>query len=192
MAYTIVPIPFQIYQNVTMTVLVQGQSSRLILTKTWWNIDNLAIIFVICNLGNKSFPLVSVHDIDLQLWPSSRSNFENIDDWLTISISHWSISSSIFNWFSCQSPARQYQEVPYEEINYGPAKCGCPIVIGLSVRPVRKKWLSPFYTTKVWYIHQTCTNCSSWHDLLIQCGGLCPWPTFHAWVTMVRKNWLSL
>ena len=88
MAYTIVPRPFQIYQNVTMTVLVQGQSSRLILTKTWWNIDNLAIIFVICNLGNKSFPLVSVHDIDLQLWPSSRSNFENIDDWLTISISH--------------------------------------------------------------------------------------------------------
>ena len=23
-------------------------------------------------------------------------------------------------------------------------------------------------------------------------GGLCPWPTFHAWVTMVRKKWLSL
>ena len=22
--------------------------------------------------------------------------------------------------------------------------------------------------------------------------GLCPWPTFHAWVTMVRKKWLSL
>ena len=42
MAYTIVPRPFQIYQNVTMTGLVQGQSSRLILTKTW-NIDNLAI-----------------------------------------------------------------------------------------------------------------------------------------------------
>ena len=48
MAYTIVPRPFQIYKNVTMTIgLVQGQSSRLILTKTW-NIDNLAIIFVIC------------------------------------------------------------------------------------------------------------------------------------------------
>ena len=23
-------------------------------------------------------------------------------------------------------------------------------------------------------------------------GGLCPWPTFHDWVTMVRKKWLSL
>ena len=43
----------------------------------------------------------------------------------------------------------------------------------------------------MWYIYQTCTNCSSWHDLLIPCGGLCPWPTFHAWVTMVRKKWLS-
>ena len=42
-----------------------------------------------------------------------------------------------------------------------------------------------------WYIHQTCTNCSSWHDLLIPRGGLCPWPLFHAWVTMVRKKWLS-
>ena len=31
--------------------------------------------------------------------------------------------------------------------NQGPAKCRCPIVIGLSVRLVRKKWLSPFYST---------------------------------------------
>ena len=37
-----------------------------------------------------------------------------------------------------------------------------------------------------------CTNCSSWHDLLMSRGGLCPWPKFHAWVTMVRKKWLSL
>ena len=44
----------------------------------------------------------------------------------------------------------------------------------------------------MWYIHQTCTNCSSWHVLLIPHGGLCPWPTFHSWVTMVRKKWLSL
>ena len=43
----------------------------------------------------------------------------------------------------------------------------------------------------MWYIHQTCTNCSSWHDLLRPRGGLCPWPTFYAWVTMVRKKWLS-
>ena len=42
------------------------------------------------------------------------------------------------------------------------------------------------------YIHQTCTNCSSWHDLLIARCGLCPWPTLHAWVSMVRKKWLSL
>ena len=151
MTYTIVPRPFQIYQNVTMTGLVQGQSSRLILTKTW-NIDNLAIIFVICNLCKKSFPLVSVHDIDLQLWPSSRSYCENIDDWLTSSISHFkSISNNRINWFSWQSPAWQYGEVPYQEINYGLAKCGCPIVIGLSfhvsVCPFRKKWLSPFYST---------------------------------------------
>ena len=46
----------------------------------------------------------------------------------------------------------------------------------------------------MWYIHQTYTNCTcpSWHDLLMPLGGLCPWPTFHAWVTMVRKKWLSL
>ena len=35
------------------------------------------------------------------------------------------------------------------------------------------------------YIHQTCTNFSSWYYLLILCVGLCPWPTFYAWVTMV-------
>ena len=56
---------------------------------------------------------------------------------------------------------------------------------------VRKKWLSPYFSTYLSYIHQTCTNCSSWHDLLISRGGLCPWPTFHAWVTVVRKKWLS-
>ena len=69
-------------------------------------------------------------------------------------------------------------------------------VIGLSVhmcvRTVRNKLLSPFYSNEVWCIHQTCTNCSSWHDLLMPHGGLCPRPTFHAKVTMVRKKWLSL
>ena len=63
--------------------------------------------------------------------------------------------------------------------------------VRVCVRPVRKKWLSPFYSTYWCYIHKTCTNCSSWHDLLIPHGSLCPWPTFHAWVTMVRKKWLS-
>ena len=48
---------------------------------------------------------------------------------------------------------------------------------------VRKKWLSSYFGTYWCYIHQTCTYCSSWHDLLIPCGGLCPWPSFHAWVT---------
>ena len=57
---------------------------------------------------------------------------------------------------------------------------------------VRKKRLSLYYSTYWCYIHQTCTNCSSWHDLLMPGGGLCPWPTFHTWVTMVRKKWLSL
>ena len=57
---------------------------------------------------------------------------------------------------------------------------------------VRKKWLCQYYSTYWCYIHQTCTNCSSWHDLLMPHGGLCPWPSFHAWVTMVRKKWLSL
>ena len=51
---------------------------------------------------------------------------------------------------------------------------------------------SPYYSTYWCYIHQTCTNCSSWHDILMRRGGLCLWPTFHAWVTMVRKKWLSL
>ena len=71
------------------------------------------------------------------------------------------------------------------------------IVIGLSVpvcsiRTVRKERLRLFYSTKVWCIHQAYTNCSSWHDLLMSRGGLFPWPTFHACVTMVKKKWLSL
>ena len=39
--------------------------------------------------------------------------------------------------------------------------------------------------------HQTCTNCSSWHDLRLSRRSLCHWPTFHR-VTMVRKKLLSL
>ena len=57
------------------------------------------------------------------------------------------------------------------------------------IRPVRKKWLSLFYSSYVWYMHKLYTKCSSWHYLLMSCSGLCPWPTFHAWVTMVRKKW---
>ena len=64
-------------------------------------------------------------------------------------------------------------------------------MISLSIHPVRKKWPSPFYSTFWCYIHQTCTNCSCWHDPLMPHGGLWPWPIFHAWVTMVRKKWLS-
>ena len=103
---------------------------------------------------------------------------------------------------------------------------------------VRKKWLSPYYSTYWCYVHQTCTNsstdatwlfvsltyisCLSDHgqkemvksilqyllvlhspnlhqlfiltwstDSVIPWGHLCPWPTFHAWVTMVRKKWLG-
>ena len=44
----------------------------------------------------------------------------------------------------------------------------------------------------MWYIHYTYTISSSWHDLQIPHGGLCHWPTFHAWLTMVRKKLLSL
>ena len=57
---------------------------------------------------------------------------------------------------------------------------------------VRKKWLSLYYSAYWCSIHQTCTNCSSWHGLLMQHGDFCPWPTFHAGVTMVRKKRLSL
>ena len=60
------------------------------------------------------------------------------------------------------------------------------------VTMVSKKWLSLYYSTYGWYIHQTYPNCPSWHDLLMQYGGLWAWPTFHAWVTMVWKKWLSV
>ena len=60
------------------------------------------------------------------------------------------------------------------------------------VTMVRKKLLSPFYSTYWCYIHQNYANCSSGRILLIPRGDFCPWPTFHAWVTMVRKKWLSL
>ena len=49
-----------------------------------------------------------------------------------------------------------------------------------------------YYSSYWCYIHQTYTNCSSWLDLLMPCGGLCPWATFYAWVTMVRKKLLGL
>ena len=57
---------------------------------------------------------------------------------------------------------------------------------------VKKKWLSLYYSTHGCYVHQTCTNCSSWPDSLMPHSGLSPWPTFHAWVAMVRKKWLCL
>ena len=56
------------------------------------------------------------------------------------------------------------------------------------VTMVRKKWLSLYYSTYWCYIHQTCTNCSSWHDLLMSLDGLCPWPTSHAWVTNAQNG----
>ena len=58
------------------------------------------------------------------------------------------------------------------------------------VRQVRKKCLYSLYSTKVWY--QTCTNCSSWPDLLMPRSGLCHWPIFHAWVKLIKKKLLSL
>ena len=57
---------------------------------------------------------------------------------------------------------------------------------------VRKKWWSLYYSTYWCYIHQTCTNCISWHDLLLPYSGLYARPTFHAWVTMVWKKWPSI
>ena len=55
------------------------------------------------------------------------------------------------------------------------------------VTTVRKKWLSLYYSTFWWYIHQTYTNCSSWHDLLMPRDGLYPWPTFHVSVTKTQN-----
>ena len=48
--------------------------------------------------------------------------------------------------------------------------------------------ISSYYSTYECYIRQTCTNCSSWHDLLMPLGGLCPWPTFHASVTETQNG----
>ena len=56
------------------------------------------------------------------------------------------------------------------------------------VTMARKKLLSIYYNTYECYSHQTCTNCSSWHDQLMSCGGLCPWPTFHASVTKTQNG----
>ena len=81
----------------------------------------------------------------------------------------------------------QFSEIKANNLSYGPAKCGCPILIGLSgcpsVRLIWKKWLSPFYSTYECYIHQTCTNCASWHVLYLHFT--------LEWPCMVRKKWLS-
>ena len=53
---------------------------------------------------------------------------------------------------------------------------------------VRKKCFSLYYSTYGCFIHQTCTNCSSWHDLLVPGVGLCAWPTFHASVTKTQNG----
>ena len=45
-----------------------------------------------------------------------------------------------------------------------------------------------YYSTYWCYIHQTCTKCSSWRDLLMPHGNLCPWPTFHASVTKPQNG----
>ena len=58
----------------------------------------------------------------------------------------------------------------------------------LSDHGYRKKWLSLYYSTYWCYIHQTCTNCSSWHNLLMPHGGLCHWPTFQASVTKTQNG----
>ena len=56
------------------------------------------------------------------------------------------------------------------------------------VTMVMKKWLCLYYSTYGCCIHQTCTNCSSWHDLLMSPDGLCPWPLFHALVTKTQNR----
>ena len=54
------------------------------------------------------------------------------------------------------------------------------------------KTIGSKYFMMYWYnVYDTYTNCSSWHDLLMP-HGLCVWPTFHDWVNIVRKKWLSL
>ena len=80
-------------------------------------------------------------------------------------------------------------QVPYSDRSVHPSVSVC---VHASVRLIRKKWWSPFYSIKVRYIQQPYTNSSCWHDLLMPHGGLFSWPTFHAWVTIVRKKWWSL
>ena len=71
----------------------------------------------------------------------------------------------------------------------------CPIVIGLSVRaPVQLERNGQVYFTvpRCGTLAKLTSNCSSWHNLLMPHGCLCPWPTFHAWVAVVRKKFFSL
>ena len=56
------------------------------------------------------------------------------------------------------------------------------------LRSVFYRSLSLFYSTYWCYIHQSCTNCSSWHGLLMPHGSLCPWPTFHTSVTKTQNG----
>ena len=71
--------------------------------------------------------------------------------------------------------------------------CVLDLHFTLEVTIVTKKWLSLLQYLHVLVLHyHTCTKGSSWHDLLKPHGGLCPWPTFHTWVTMVRKKRLCL
>ena len=56
------------------------------------------------------------------------------------------------------------------------------------VTMVRKKRISLYNSVYECYIHQTDTNCSSWHDLLMPRGGWCPWPTFHASMTKTQNG----
>ena len=48
------------------------------------------------------------------------------------------------------------------------------------------------YQCLVCYVNQTYTNCSPWHDLPMSSDNMCSWSTLYAWVTCVRKKWLSL
>ena len=73
--------------------------------------------------------------------------------------------------------------VPYSDLSVCPSVCAS---VCASVRLDRNGYAHFAVAIGATFTKLTPT------DLLIPHGGLCPWPTFHAWVTMVRKKWLSL
>ena len=77
--------------------------------------------------------------------------------------------------------------VPNSDRSVHPCQCVC---VCASVRLERNGSVN--FTVRKCNTLTKYTNCTFWYDVQMPRGGLCLWPTFHAWVTIFRNKLLQL